>query len=285
MDKKVLAVVVLYYPDRQVLQDNINAIINDVDNIILWENMDESDARNYRINADSKVNYINAGKNVGISKALNYAWIYARTNGYDYLLTMDQDSIWKNFGFFKKNSLSFLQNTKALIGPATQKSSLSNTKVPSFVRKQWIITSGMLVPVELLTDIGGYNENFFVDGVDIELCLRAYTKGYKSYVDQSSFLNQNYGVKNNLKFCGLKLSIQSYNPSRVHDIFFSNVVLFRIYRRYETIKELIVFLKVVILSIFFVKGDKFSKFVAVYKGIICGINFSQNKYYQFNEFK
>lgn len=34
------------------------------------------------------------GGNLGLSHAYNEAWKYASENGYDYLMTMDQDSHW-----------------------------------------------------------------------------------------------------------------------------------------------------------------------------------------------
>jgi rhamnosyltransferase len=44
-----------------------------------------------------------------------------------------------------------------------------------------LITSGTLIPIEVLKDVGAMREEFFIDQVDIEWCHRARAKGYRLF--------------------------------------------------------------------------------------------------------
>ena len=102
--KKILAIVVTYYPERDLLEKNISAYIEYVDKVLIWENTPEEYKLQYRFVEHKKVEYCGDGIN-SISHALNHAWKYAIENGYDYLLTMDQDSLWADFSSFLNNTI------------------------------------------------------------------------------------------------------------------------------------------------------------------------------------
>ena len=104
MSNRILAIVVTYYPEKELLEKNVSAFINDVEKILIWENTPNDKKLLYRFLSDPKVDYCGDGVN-SISHALNYAWKYAETNGYNYLLTMDQDSVFENFSLFIENTI------------------------------------------------------------------------------------------------------------------------------------------------------------------------------------
>ena len=82
------------------MKENIGILLRYVDHILVWENMPKTDAVRYKVVDSPKIEYVGCGDNVGISRALNFAWEYANDNDYDGILTMDQDSIWDNLGQF-----------------------------------------------------------------------------------------------------------------------------------------------------------------------------------------
>ena len=96
VNQKILAIVVTYYPERELLEKSISAFIEDVDSVLIWENTPAKDKLSYRFIRHEKVEYCGDGTN-SISHALNFAWQKARMSGYDYVLTMDQDSVWDDF--------------------------------------------------------------------------------------------------------------------------------------------------------------------------------------------
>ena len=80
---KVLSIVVTYYPDISLLKENIGILLRYVDHILVWENMPKIDAVNYRVVDSPKIEFVGSGDNVGISRALNFAWKYAKEYGYE----------------------------------------------------------------------------------------------------------------------------------------------------------------------------------------------------------
>lgn len=236
----ILAVVITYNPDKILLQKNIDSFIDYVDKVLIWNNT-PNDIRNEscKIYADDhKVIYKGAGDNVGIPKALNYAWKYAFNKGYDYLLTMDQDSVWYDFESYRDAVFKKNKDELCICGPYALENINSKPSNNGFVINRWQITSGMLIKTELLDAIGGYNEFFKVDCVDIEFCLRAKHKGYYSYYCSNGFLRQQYGLPFTVGFCGRTISYVYYSPFRVEGIFEGHLLLYRKYKESSLISDI-----------------------------------------------
>ena len=91
---KLLAVVVLYHPDGDVLA-NIRTYLPGVDCLLLWDNTPRDCIDRERLGALQALEksvYMGKGENVGIGEALNVAVDYARQHGFTHLITFDQDS-------------------------------------------------------------------------------------------------------------------------------------------------------------------------------------------------
>ena len=121
---KILAAIVIYNPDWSLLGDNIRAFYDHVDHILVWNNSDArirlSDIRGLQP-FFQKTTYKTLHKNVGIAQALNYAWHYAKEHGYDTLLTMDDDSVFEDYGTYRQRVEQHWQaNGLSLCGPAAQ---------------------------------------------------------------------------------------------------------------------------------------------------------------------
>lgn len=56
-----------------------------------------------------------------------------------------------------------------------------------------IISSGSLIPMAVLLDVGVMDESLFIDYVDTEWCLRAVSKGYKIYAATSARMSHAIG--------------------------------------------------------------------------------------------
>ena len=231
-NNKILAVVVVYNPDRELLHRNIESFINYVDKVLIWNNTPDDKHHSsciLQINTD-KIDYLGTGENVGISSALNQAWKFAKQMGFDFILTMDQDSVWYDFEQYKDAVI--LKNKKeiCICGPYALENINEKPLVQDFQPYRWQITSGMLIHTSLLDCIGGYNEFFKVDCVDIELCLRAKLKGYNSYYCPVGFLLQRYGAFSIRHILGRSIYYVYYNPSRIKGILEGHLLLYRYYK-------------------------------------------------------
>lgn len=91
---KTLAGIVLFNPDVDRLKENVNAIIQQVDDLILIDNgsgnINEVKAIHFH---DKKYTIIENGNNLGIATALGQIMEYGIQYGYDWVLTLDQDSV------------------------------------------------------------------------------------------------------------------------------------------------------------------------------------------------
>lgn len=221
---KILAVVTTYYPEKDLLRRNVSAYIKDVDKVIIWENTPEKEKLQYRFVDDDKIEYHGDGIN-SISRGLNFAWRYAAENGYDLLLTMDQDSIIDNFAVLKEYGCEHFPD-QVIVGPQLIQTKGGMTPVIA-ERRESIITSGMLISIHVLDSIGGYNRDLAIDGIDTDLCLRANRHGIFSYQVRGCILHQQFGVPLVKYFRGRKYEINCYPPTRLRSIIQAHIYLIR----------------------------------------------------------
>lgn len=270
-EESVLAVIIAYKPDLELMQRNIKAFINYVDKLIIWDNTPNTIMEERCKDFDQdKVIYEGVGKNVGISKALNFAWRYASKWGYEYLLTMDQDSVWCDFSSYKESVMKKNKEELCVCGPCAYNDINNRPTKRGFESFRWQITSGMLVKIELLNIIGGYNDSFFVDCVDIELCLRARSKGFNSYYCYDGFLLQKYGIPSKTVFLGKERNYIYYSPFRVRGIIGGHIFLYRKYKHPDLPRELRRFAKEAIKSIVYSGKQPVRLTFALINGFIDG---------------
>ena len=168
---KFAGVVVLYNPTEKDLK-NINTYIDYLDKLYV---IDNSDNGGKKINfSHKKIEYIFNNENLGVAKALNIGVQKANKDNYKWLLTMDQDTKLNN-KIFDKMTKTISEYDTGKIGILTP---WHNTRLNSKKPKQKIdypldvMTSGNFVNLDILNEIGGFKEEFFIDGIDIEFCLR-----------------------------------------------------------------------------------------------------------------
>jgi rhamnosyltransferase len=127
-----------------------------------------------------KIEYVTLGRNVGIAKALNDIARMALLKGYQYLLTMDQDS------YFTSPNLDYMISllmNDARIGIMSPVHCVKND-LPEKVHGEseeilTTMTSGNLLNLKIWNTLGGFDEKLFIDYVDHEYCLRMNKNGYK----------------------------------------------------------------------------------------------------------
>lgn len=261
----ILAVVLSYFPNNELLRRNIDSFIEHVDKVLIWENTPKSEKLNYRFIHHEKIEYCGDGIN-SISHALNYSWRYAKENGYNYLLTMDQDSVWEDFADYLSKTVYSKDAPVGIWGPNAY-----DRDYDTIVEHDTVITSGMLVGVDLIDIIGGWNEVFNVDCVDDEFCLHAKRKGIKSYIYGHCKLVQRYGNPRVVTFLGKTSRLRNDSPKRLYSIYRSFPILIKMYPEEKAIKaefykEWIGLIKWILVF----EDNKFRKFFAIVRGLFSG---------------
>lgn len=278
MKKKILGIIITYYPDKQLLLNNVNAIAPHVDKLIIWENTSES-KESYRYVSGDNIEYFSEDQNIGISKALNFGWHYAQKEGYDYLLTMDQDSYFDNFVEFCNTCFQYDKEEKCVFGPLITplKDIRPNNEIFETSINNYLITSGMLIPVSVLDKVGGYNENFMVDVVDLDFNLRVLMKGYKILKNHNGVLVQHFGTPSEKKLFGKTYVCSNYSPFRLYGIFRNHTILYRETKDSFVKNQIKIYFNHYLPRILFWENNKYKKLKAIGKGLLDGIIYKIKK--------
>ena len=95
---RIAACIIAYHPNACDLEKDIRAIAGDIETQIIWRNSPE--AISVPDDIACQVVFMGDGTNQFISTPLNICLKYCAENGFDFLLTMDQDSEFEDFGKF-----------------------------------------------------------------------------------------------------------------------------------------------------------------------------------------
>lgn len=271
--KKILAIVVTYYPEKELLVRNVQAFIEHVDKVLIWENTPSPDKLDYRFIIHEKVEYFGDGIN-SISRALNFAWEYANEKEYDYLLTMDQDSYFENFDFYVAKTVLCENAPIGIWTPQMNKEFVSS----EYEEIDIPITSGMLASVKIVNKIGGWNESYTIASVDDEFFLQAHQCKIKKYKVKDASLLQRFGITQVVTVFGHKLELRNYGPQRLYDIYRNNIILIRKYPKIDYLRKNFFhyWLKAIVL-VFLFENQRFKKTAAIFKGILSGLRYKNEE--------
>ena len=192
---KIAGIVILYYPDENVIQ-NIASYLNFVDKLYIIDNTETPSILIVdKLKSFSKVIYIHDGENKGIAIRLNQISHLAIRNGFEWLLTMDQDSSFKsgvlNNYFNCIHSIKEQENV-SMFG-INHEETVNESNICKPVKVNHLITSGSILNLRSVNLIGGFDENLFIDEVDFEYCLRSIEKGFDIIQFPNIFLTHNLG--------------------------------------------------------------------------------------------
>ena len=275
---KIAATVILYNPQSDLF-NNLKSYTNQVEEIFVIDNSPEPDiSRQEKINQIfPHMTYIANKENLGIAKGLNIACTHAIAQGYDWLLTMDQDSAFENFtDYLDCFSTLSNKNNIAITSPNISKKNVSPyTKKCSHYNADATITSGSLLNLKLFNQIGQFEEKLFIDSVDVDYCFKAKKIGLKVLFFEKIFLKHTIGTKTLCKnlFTRKLKNIKQHTPSRVYYTIRNKLYLMSQYRHdFPEIcgtKKILhdIFIRK-IKKVIFYEDQKFLKLYAIFKGVL-----------------
>ncbi len=190
---KIIGVVTTYFPDFKKLQANISTYLEQLDYLFIWENTPKEKSRVAAFfKGQEKIIIRTTGDNEGIAKDLNTITQWAIEHGYEYGLTMDQDSAFQP-GDFPKYLDIVSQNDQNNIGLWTP--AYKNTGSKSLLEKEITMTSGSIVKTSIIKVCGFFSEDLFIDLVDSEYCFRIRKNGYRIIQASPIVLKHQLGYK------------------------------------------------------------------------------------------
>lgn len=200
----ISGVIVLYNPEDSVIE-NIQSYIGSVDRLYV---IDNSDAINSyfvgEIKKNNKCTYVDNGGNKGIANALNVGIGMAIVDGSGWVLTMDQDSSFDQ-GMLE-NMIEWLEvNDVDDVGVMSPVHKITNEKArvsTDVVDVVSAFTSGNLLNINVYKTVGAFREDFFIDYVDHEYCLRLKRFNYRVLLNCNSVLNHSLGASKSINILG-----------------------------------------------------------------------------------
>jgi len=228
MKNKVCVGIITYNIDEKIIKV-VNSIVDQVDSIVIVDNASE----NYtfkildELSKSNKINVIFNMLNVGIAKALNQAVKYAKNNNFDWILTLDHDSVCDENMI--KDMLQCAVEYKNIesVGILTPKIYEINKKdyisKKGFGNKKFIkvndcIQSGSLIKLDVFDKVGCFNEDLFIYHVDFDFCQRLLKYEYDILQCNNVTLFHEEGYKTPKFFCGIKAYYNNYSYSAIYYI-------------------------------------------------------------------
>lgn len=217
---KIGAVVVFFNPDLEKVCSLVDSLVLQVELVTI---VDNGSGNLERVKAVLKgrvrVFVLELGSNYGIAKAQNVGAAHLIKLGIDRLVFFDQDSV------LTPNLISTLAEKYddlssnecrrvGAVGPIFKdprydfyypviklnKFGFRDRIIPvesmGIIEVSFIISSGSLCSVDTFIDVGGFREEYFIDYVDTEWCLRAKNKGYEIFVIADATMEHTIGDSN-----------------------------------------------------------------------------------------
>lgn len=169
---------IIYHPEESLLK-RVRQMVDLGFRVYVFDNS-PCDAKFSRVMHDKlNIFYLTAGKNVGIGYSMSTLCATAHAHGYPRLLFLDQDT------GISSRTLEFIETFSKSLPTQIEKQYaalvFSGNQVGdhSFQEVSLAISSGSLLNLSVLKQIGWHNEKYFVDCVDYEFCVRARRCGFK----------------------------------------------------------------------------------------------------------
>lgn len=268
----ISAGIVLFNPDINRLKENISAVIVQCAHVYLVDNgsnnIDEVKKLLNQYN-HSKVSVLCNMENQGISKALNQLASEAQKGGFDWILTLDQDSVAPSniIEEFEKYTNNLNTGMLCPVICDRNKGVVVEAK-DNYKEIDECITSGSLLNIKAWRKIGGFDESMFIDGVDFDICYRLRKNGYKILCIQSVVLLHELGRIVYHRFIFWKVLVKNHSAFRKFYIARNTVYLAR-KEHTNIIKAILQNVKLFLIVVCY-EDDKWKKSKKILQGTIDG---------------
>ncbi|MBQ8306759.1 MAG: glycosyltransferase [Blautia sp.] len=270
---KILAGIVTYNPSIDRFKECLDAIHSQVKDVYIFdngsENINEIECLIEKY-CDSLILYRNK-KNAGIATALARIMEYADRNSYDWVLSMDQDSLLqKGIIDAYRNSIKMPSNVgmfTCLIKDRNFEDSKYEKQSKAEIDVKYCITSGALTSVDAYKKTSGYDEDFFIDCVDFDICYSLREVGFRIIRVNHFGLLHEVGQGENRRFLWKKIVVYHEKPKRIYYLARNTKRLYKKHRSYGLLR-LIKKEAALLLRIIVYEDNKKEKLSAFCKGIL-----------------
>jgi rhamnosyltransferase len=234
MSERICGVIVTLFPDVTHLHSLVKNLQNQVEQVIIVDNSGGG-CLAMEFKGLSFVEVLINEENLGVAVAHNQGIQWAGERSFSHVFLLDQDSLTEtgmvDTLLSAEKQLLFLGMQVAAVGPVVldSKSRVAEPliKVEGLrVKRQqcsqllvdycevaYLISSGCLIRLEILSEIGLMDEGLFIDLVDVEWGLRCRRKGFVQYVCCTVQLSHTIGAKEDI---ASGYTITKHSPLRLY---------------------------------------------------------------------
>jgi rhamnosyltransferase len=250
--KRSLALIVTYNPQpgfeqhlEQLFTEFVRLVVIDNGSSLATQKMLKKQAHFWK---DALVVLLNSN-NLGIAAALNLGFDWAISHGYDYVIALDQDSLpmpGMTRAMLHANDNHPNRDKIAIVAPVVEDPSaaiLARFLRPKnflfFERKYCngqvldnisiVITSGSMYNLKRFEQLGPFRDDFFIDYVDTEYCLRVKKQGFDIIVACDARLRHRLGNQKKFNIGSLQIRPTFHSVIRWYYISRNRVPMIREY--------------------------------------------------------
>jgi rhamnosyltransferase len=287
---RVGAVVVLYNPDPDVLE-NLRILAAQVDVLVIVDNgSSESFRAALGPMLGARVELIRHAENLGIATGFNTGVRRLIELGCEFSLTFDQDSQVEP-GFVQHMLLALTdarqRYKEVLILAPHWKDMNSGIRFPNtwarnlvFRQVRETISSGNLIDNRVFSRIGFFEDDYFIDGVDIEFHLRCKQAGFPVVQTSRALLFHSLGVQHFRKFLFIPFIVTFHSHLRKYFIARNRIQNYKKYALrfpFWFLADLPVFLNEIMIIVLYDREDVRKKLRFTWLGVRDGFEDKMGK--------
>jgi rhamnosyltransferase len=202
--ENICAVFVAYFPDAQ-FPERLEKMRRQVAKILVVDNTPGGSglSASFRSQDSLDIEVIENRSNLGVGAALNQGFARAIERGCHWVVSFDQDS-WASdnlvstlASIIKRQSR---QDRVGVVGCNFEDQNLNTPAVksaaggPDFLEPLTVITSGSLMSTDVFSAVGPFRQDFFIDFIDHEYCLRLRKRGYSVLMSTAPLMTHALGT-------------------------------------------------------------------------------------------
>ena len=250
---RICAIIVSYNIGRR-FEKTFTSILPQVNKVFIVDNGSDQETislvKRLQQEHPKKTKIVFNRENLGVARAQNIGLEYAMDEHFDWALLLDHDS---------QAHLDMIENMSRALKHHPEREAIgliaAHVKdaaveveplytVPKhkifFQRRSvgenqymdgvlCVIASGSLIRTDVIRVLGKFREDFFIDYVDSEFCLRLITNGWKILLVRDAVLEHTLGEKQEHKFLGVSVITTNHSPERRYTIYRNRAYLWKKY--------------------------------------------------------
>lgn len=284
-----MIVVVTYNPEAGTLE-LLDACLRQTPHVVVIDNGSRPGPVIEAIPARPGIRFKAMGRNLGLATAQNEGIRQAEAAGCDRVLFFDQDTQLPD-GFVSSMNTEFDRLSRegervGILGPNyfdrnTREDAHYARLTPrgfddimltdgQTAEVSFIISSGSLMNVSLFRETGRFRDEFFIDQVDTEFCLRVASHGYKVFATPRAKIIHTIGNRTKHRLLFLTIKPNHHAARRKFFIVRNGVKTLMLYgERFPGFRKLMIFRLIHdLLAVLFFEQDKLTKLRSMWRGLL-----------------